>query len=121
MDPSIKKLMENLLEMQETLLSELKDLKSFLTNTLEELNNRIKSMDYIIQNYKYQTDTISQKINFLKNQYKRKNIINLKEEIQESRKELEEKTISLFSNTMKISIDLSQIDIVRRIGSTKKY
>ena len=66
-------------------------------------------MDDNFQNYKSQTETISQEINFLKNQHKRKNLIvyNLKEEIQESRKELEGKTISLFSNIIKISIDLS--------------
>ena len=70
-------------------------------------------MDNNLENYKSETDAISQEIHFLKKQYKRENLIiyNLKEEIQESRKELEEKTISLFSNAIKISIDLSQIDI----------
>ena len=78
--------MENLLKMQKTLLYEQKDLKSSRTNTtttLEELKNTINSMDNILQNYKPQTDIILQEINFLKNQYKRKNLIiyNLKEEI----------------------------------------
>ena len=75
MNPSIKKLMENLLEMQKTLLSEQKDLKSTLTNTatnLEKLKSTIKSMDNILQNYK---SPFHRKLTFLRTNIRGKNVL----------------------------------------------
>ena len=65
---------------------------------------------------------MSQEINSLKNLYRRKNLIiyNIKEEKQETCRELEGKIINFFYN-MKITVDLNQIDTVRRIGFRTKW